>query len=369
MDFSHDIPTRVFFGRKCLHKNKEHIAHFGRKALIVCGKTGAKASGAYEDAVDVLDELHIGYQTYDNVLNNPSLENVKEGGDFARAYRPDFIFAIGGGSPLDGAKAISALFSNDMEPMDLIEHPERIKQMVPVLAIPTTAGTGSEVTPYSVLTVPGLRTKKSFASYKAYPAVAFLDYRYTESLPEKIAVDTALDAFTHLLESYLSKKCNPMVETFSLSGISHFAECVSRIKESKFDEDVRMHLMYASLMGGLAIAHTGTTFLHAMGYSLTYFKGMSHGNANALLTREYLRYNYPEAREKIDRILGLLGFDCIDALGDFFEGLVEGIPGLLSEELAEFAGLSALQNSIRNGPREIGIPEMTEIYRRTFTKI
>jgi len=122
MNFKFKIGTKVFFGKECVKENKAVFKDFGKRALLVTGKNSAKASGAFSDVVEVLEEYGIDYEIYDRVANNPSLENVKEGGEAARKFDADFIIGIGGGSPLDASKAVAVLATNDIEPVDLYKN-------------------------------------------------------------------------------------------------------------------------------------------------------------------------------------------------------------------------------------------------------
>jgi len=335
--------------------------------LLVTGKNSAKASGAFSDVVEVLEEYGIDYEIYDRVANNPSLENVKEGGEAARKFDADFIIGIGGGSPLDASKAVAVLATNDIEPVDLYKNVFENKPL-PIIAIPTTAGTGSEVTPYSILTRDDMKTKKSFGNEDTFPAVAFIDARYTESMSYETTVDTALDAFTHALEGYLGRRSTPVSDILAVEAIRIFGECLENLLNNKFDYDVREKLLYMSMLGGMVISHTGTTIIHGMGYSLTYFKDIPHGRANGMLVREYLKYNYEAAKEKTDNVLRLLKVPSIDAFGEIIDRLIPQKPVLTKEEIELYASLAMKQNSTLSNARTVVKEDMEEIFKNTFGK-
>ena len=232
--------------------------------------------------------------------------------------------------------------------------------------MPTTSGTGSEVTPYSVLTIPSMKTKKSFTSPWSFPKVAFADPRYTYSVPYLITVDTAFDAFSHLMESYYSLRSTPLNDTVALEGIKAFAECMGDLAIGNLTKDVREKLMYASCLGGITISHTGTTLMHSMGYSLTYFKGINHGRANAMILAEYMRLNKNELPEKTKKVLESLGLNSIDDIGSYFSLGMDEKPVLSNEECRTYANLAMGQGSAKLNPKLVKEDDVYELYRTIF---
>ncbi|MFO7611481.1 MAG: iron-containing alcohol dehydrogenase family protein [Clostridia bacterium] len=364
MKFGFNIPVDLNFGAGVVNGNREKF-NLGKKAMIVTGKNSARISGALVDVLDALSSNGTDYVVYDGIRNNPDLDNISEGADYGRAGGIDFIVAIGGGSPMDAGKAIAALCTNDIEPIDLIGK-KLNERPLPIIAIPTTAGTGSELTPYAVLTVPSMKTKKSFYSPFIFPVSAFADPCYTYSLPYLVTIDTAFDAFSHLLESYLSLKSTPLNDLIALEGIKAFAECRQAISEKLIIAETREKMMYASCLGGMAIAHTGTTMLHAMGYSLTYFRNYSHGRANAMLIGEYLRFNYKKTSWKIDNVMKILGFRNIDDAEEFFSMGLDGRPLISDEDCRTYAKLVMEQGNIRQNPRTVEEEDIYDIYVKLF---
>ena len=200
---SFSMPTRIVYGTGCVKAEAQRLV-LGKKALIVTGKTSAKASGALDDVLDVLSTEYV---IFNEVENNPRIDTVVRGSQLARESGCDFIIAIGGGSPLDAAKVIGVLAVNNVDPLSLYRD-GWLHKPLPVVAIPTTAGTGSEVTQYAVLTIDEEETKKGLGGPDLFPATAFLDAKYTQSLPQSITVDTAVDALSHLVE-ILSNRATP----------------------------------------------------------------------------------------------------------------------------------------------------------------
>ncbi len=367
MDFKFKIGTRVIFGKNCIKDNSNELCRFGTRALIVTGKRSGKSSGALDDVVAVLEKEGVEFEIYDEIENNPSLENVFLGAETARKFGADYIIGAGGGSPLDASKAIAVLAVNDIEPLELYKNVFKNKPL-PIIAVPTTAGTGSEVTPYSILTRNDIKTKMSFGNEDTFPAIAFMDATYTETLPYEVTVNTAVDALSHAVEGYLSRRSTLMSDVFALESLSAFGECLDNLLNNKFDWDSREKLLYAAMLGGMTIAHTGTTIVHGLGYSLTYFKDIPHGKANGLLMKEYLKYNYETAKEKTDNLISVLKLKDIDEFGSFMDRLIKADFILEEEEINQYAGLAMKQKSASYNIRSVTEQDLAGILRRSLKR-
>lgn len=317
MDFSFFMPTEVLTGEGvvCAHGEKLIL---GRHALIVTGKNSARLSGALDDVTTVLKKAGVCYTLFDRITENPLAGTCHEGGAAAREAGADFVIGIGGGSALDAAKAIAAYaVCPDAAPAEIYSAVLPAGGMLPIAAIPTTAGTGSEANPYAVLTLPGGGVKKTFRNYPgSYPKVAFVDPRYTYSLGEDYTVSTALDAFCHALESFLSPKSNEVSEMYALFAARQIWDVLFQGSCADGEPDVggftpaqRERLSLASLAAGIAINRTGTGFPHPLGYSLTLSEGIPHGRACAAFTGAYVIYNLRTAmgERKLIRFASYLG--------------------------------------------------------------
>ncbi|WP_244834753.1 iron-containing alcohol dehydrogenase family protein [Clostridium sp. BJN0001] len=361
MKYSIKIPVNVFQESECIKNHKEIFKECGKKAFIVTGKHSARACGALNDIEEVLKIQDIEYEIFDEIENNPSLETVSRASDRAKKFGADFVIGIGGGSPLDASKAIAVIAAGNIEPIEIFKM--EFKKALPIIAIPTTSGTGSEVTPYSVLLRKDLKTKVSFGNKYTFAKYALLDSKYTESLRIDTTIDTAIDAFTHSFEGYLSNRATPITDAFAIEGIKNFADSIKQLKSYYISEDIREKLMYASMIGGIVIAHTGVTIVHGMGYCYTYFKGIAHGKANGFLTKNYIDYIYDVKKEKIDNVLNILG--CKDVLE--FESLIEKLigkaPKITDEEIEMYTSLTMLQTgSIKNTARELSKNDIKSLW-------
>jgi alcohol dehydrogenase class IV len=363
MQFKFHMPTKAYFGTGCISGNSRELALLGRKALIVTGGHSARVSGALEDICNALTALNIGYTVFDKVENNPSTDTVKAGGAEAKRTGADFIVGIGGGSPLDASKAVAVLAVNDIDPVELFTNKFASKPL-PVAAIPTTAGTGSEVTPYCILTRNDLQTKASFGNADTFPSIAFLDPRYTESQPLEVSVNTAVDAFSHCLEGYLGKRRTPASDILALEGIRLFGSCLGDLKSGNISHYGREELLYMSMLGGMVISHTGTTIVHGAGYNLTYFKGIPHGKANGYLMAEYMRYNYDYDRDRIDNVIKLLQMGNLDDFREAMTDLLGEAPCLDEAEIAKYAEITMTQRSTAANIRPVAVTDIADILRR-----
>lgn len=365
--YSFFMPTRVIHGENVIAQNAALLRQLGRKALLVTGRHSARASGALQDTEVALSEAGIEYQLFDRIENNPSLENVAEGGRVAREYKPDFIFAIGGGSPLDGAKAVATLAVNDIPVRDLFNNQFACAPL-PIVAVPTTSGTGSEVTPYSVLTDPESETKRSFSVPELFPKVAFLDYRYTMELPVEVTIDTAVDALSHLVEGYLSRRASDTSDMFAERGMRLWGQCITALESHQFDAEIRDQLLIASTLGGFTISHTGTTLVHALGYPLTYFHGLPHGRANGVLMGEYLKFTRRYQPKRVANVLEWLGLPDVEAFSALMNRLFGPRPTPSEEEIRKYAAKALTTNNVANSQGDVTEEDLAEILRKSLAK-
>ncbi|HSW62231.1 MAG TPA: iron-containing alcohol dehydrogenase family protein [Dissulfurispiraceae bacterium] len=359
MNFTFHLPAKIFFGLECVAKNSAEFALWGKHALIVTGRSSAIASGALADVLAALGSHGMTWEIFDRIEENPSFATVEAGGAAARCYKADMIIGIGGGSPLDAAKAIAVLAGNRISARQLFDGNFPAPPL-PIIAVPLTAGTGSEVTQYSILTDAERRTKRSFADRGVFPKAAFLDARYTQSLSRTVTINTAIDALSHAVEGYLSKRSNFMSDQLALNAICHFGKMIGALGRDILSIDERERLLYVSLLGGMVIAQTGTTMVHSLGYSLTYFRNIPHGRANGLLLAEALRYAEKTVPGKIAAILEALGLHSIDELKDTMLLLLGPEEPWTAEELETFSSIALQAANIANTPK---VPDQGDLKR------
>jgi alcohol dehydrogenase class IV len=363
MDFKYFMPVKVYFGQDVVFKYREEFSKRGCRALIVTGKNSSKNNGSLDDVTKALKDTGIEHSIFDEVEENPSLETIEKGSAFGKEKAVDFVIGIGGGSPLDAAKAVALFIKNPEINKDNIFQAGPL-QHLPVIAVATTSGTGSEITPYSIVTVNAEKTKKNLGQ-QIFPAVAFLDSKYTFDLSYEITVNTAVDAFTHLVEGYLNTNSTYMSDFYGEKGFELFSICFDKLLKKELDKEFRDKVMLASALGGVEIAQNGTSLPHGMGYALTYFKGLPHGLANGVLTVEYLRTF--KNTEKIERMLSILKLESLHKLEEIFKTLFTVDMDITEEEIKEYSEVfSANRAKLKNHPEDLQLKDIERIYRRSL---
>lgn len=360
------IPTKIIIGRNCIREHAVLFPALGTRALIVTGKRSAKMNGAERDVRRALEERSIPAVIFDRVESNPSTSVCRSAAELAREVKADLVIGIGGGSPLDAAKVAAVLATNRIDDETLFSN-DFARKPLPVVAVPTTAGTGSEVTQYAMMTNDKVQSKSFVISDDIRPRVAFLDAAYTENLPLPATRNTALDALSHAMESYLSKRATEMSSFIALESIRRLGQHLPLLRNgANLDFNAREQLLTASLLAGIVIAQTGTTALHAMGYSLTYFRKIEHGRANGLLMGAYLQYLLPEHQEKVMTVLTTLGFKGIADLKALINDLLGDKEKISEQEINAF---SAIAMKARNVPFTLKTPSQADLegmFRRSF---
>lgn len=368
MKMNLNLPTQIISGIECVLKNADSIKAIGmRKAFIVTGKSGAKKSGALKDITSILSSLGIEYIIFDDISENPPLLVCHKAGLKCREEKCDAVIGIGGGSALDASKAIAVFAANDISPMEGYV-PEKCLRALPIIAVPTTAGTGSEANPYAVMTLPSGDQKKTIKYPFTYPKLALVDPKYTYSLNKDYTVSTALDAFAHAIESYLSQNSTFFSEEYALFAAKNIFE-VLRIKPETFDEAAREKLAYASCAAGAAISVTGTGFPHPLGYSLTLLDGIPHGRACAVFEGEYISLNMKTetGKEKLGKFFLHLNTNEKE-LSELLVSLADVKLSFNNQEIKERVDLIKDAGNYVNSPYILSDEEKYDIYQKLFLK-
>ncbi|TCT15494.1 alcohol dehydrogenase class IV [Natranaerovirga pectinivora] len=354
MNYKYFMPTRVVMGNDCIVNNSNLFQSLGKKALIVTGTRSAKSNGSESDVKKALEAEGIEYVVFDKVMSNPTISCVYEGARIAKENNIDFIIPIGGGSPMDAGKAIALLAAQTIDEENLFSGIYEDK-VLPIAIVPTTAGTGSEVTQYAILTNDKAETKTSIATDLIFPKVAFLDPKYMTQLGVETTINTAIDALSHAVEGMLSVKASTISDALAVESIRMIMEVTPIMLEalesnnqSKFDLKTREILLHASLIAGMVIAQTGTTAVHAMGYSLTYFKDIDHGRANGLLLGDYLRLVEEQKPELGKRILNAMNMTGSKDFKDLMNKMFGKKEVITLEEISKFSGLAIQTRNIGN---------------------
>ena len=384
MRFEFATATRILFGPGSVASLAEIAAPLGRRALLVTGRSVERASPA-RDALTAAGLAVVPFPT----AGEPTVADVRRGAAAARAGGVDLVVACGGGSAIDAGKAVAALLGNGGDPLDYLEVVGRgqpiTRPSAPFVAIPTTAGTGSEVTRNAVLASPEHGVKASLRSPLMLARAAIVDPDLLVGLPPHVVAASGLDAFAQLVEPFVSVRANPLVDGLCREGLARSARSLRRAFEGDAPEAVRVDLATASLFGGLALANAGLGAVHGFAAPVGGLFDAPHGAACAALLPAVLRVNLRALRQRRRESPALARYREIaaivtgqpDAGADdgvaWVEDLVRAllVPGLSRWGAAE-ADLPALvtkaraASSMKGNPIELEDAELEEIARASL---
>lgn len=289
-------PEYTLIGSKALEEAKPYLKKCGKKALIVTGKH-VVLSDMMAELKKALEEIGIAYFVFDGITGEPTNVMIDEGIAAYKENGCDFCIGIGGGSPLDSAKAIAAMITNEGKIADyngkVIEKP-----ILPVVAIPTTAGTGSEATQFTVITDVEKDIKMLLKGGYLVPKIAIVDPAYTYSAPKSITAATGMDALTHAIEAYTSRKALPVTDTLAVSAVKRIMKYLPAAYKDGSDEKARYEMSVASYEAGICINNSTVTLVHGMSRPIGALFHVAHGISNAMLLTKCLAFALDGAYEK-----------------------------------------------------------------------
>lgn len=302
------VPTEIYVENNCVKNHAQNLLAIGKCALIVTGQHSAAANGSLNDVTNVLNTGDIPYLIFSEVEENPSTQTIQKGTLAAKEFNADFVIGIGGGSAIDAAKAIALLMANpEIEADDLHKVPSRPLKHVPVVAVPTTCGTGSEATPVAIITNHKIKLKKSIP-HVIFPALALVDGKYLASAKKQLIVNTAVDALSHMVESILNIHSNMLNRICPEYGLKLWGECKEALlSDDDIDESLYEKLMLTSTVAGMSIVQTSTSVPHGMSYDLTLHLGVPHGPAVGYFLAAYIEVCAKFVPDDVHKILSLLG--------------------------------------------------------------
>lgn len=299
MNLTGSFPRKLIFGRGSLESLPDLVSELGLhgNCMLVTGRNFARKLGYLDRLKYLLESAGVRkIVVFDKIEPNPSVEIVDEGGRIALEQAVDFIIGFGGGSALDAAKGIAVVVATGGESIRNYFYPPEVKHSVlPVIAIPTTCGTGSEVTRYAIIS--DAKKKNAVRGDNLVPIAAILDSEILKHLPRNILAYTAMDALSHAIESCFHVKSNEMTLMFSAEATNIILE--NFVKAYEGDQDSREKLLYASMLAGFSINFSGAVVVHALGYYLTEEYNIPHGLANALFMTSFIEYCLRRAPEKM----------------------------------------------------------------------
>lgn len=297
VDYSLKMPKNIFAGEHGL-ENIEHLVKDAKKIVIFTDK-GILGANLLEIPTQILDSLGKDYEILSDIPAEPDYHQAQHMVDAFKVTGADFIIAVGGGSVMDVAKLASILATDEYTVKDLLDNPLLAKKQVPSLMIPTTAGTGSEATPNSIVAVPEKELKVGIVNPEMIADFVILDGRLIKNLPMKIAAATGVDALCHAIECFTSTKANPFSNTFALEALDLIMNNIIEACTNSDAMDAKNKMLLGSFYAGVAITASGTTAVHALSYPLGGKYHIAHGVSNAILLMPVMRFNEPVIKERL----------------------------------------------------------------------
>ena len=351
----------------------------GFAKAFVCSDPDLIKFGVTKKVTDVLDEAGLAYEIYSNIKPNPTIENVQTGVAAFKASGADYLIAIGGGSSMDTAKAIGIIINNpEFEDVRSLEGVAPTKKpCVPIIAVPTTAGTAAEVTINYVIT--DVEKKRKFVCVDTHdiPVVAVIDPDMMSSMPKGLTASTGMDALTHALEGYITKGAWEMTDMFHLKAIEIISNSLRGAVENT--PEGREGMALGQYVAGMGFSNVGLGIVHSMAHSLGAVYDTPHGVANAILLPTVMEYNAPCTGDKYKYIAKAMGVEGVENMSqeEYRKAAVDavkklsadvGIPAdlkaIVKEEDLDFLSESAYADACRPGnPRDTSVEEIKELYK------
>jgi alcohol dehydrogenase class IV len=372
MRFEFATAQRIVFGEGTIKDVPAAARSFGRRAVLVTGASPDRAAGLRT----ALEAAGVACAVFP-VAGEPTIELIR-----SAPREGDLVIAIGGGSVLDAGKAIAALLTNPGDPLDYLEVIGRAQPLTapaaPCIAIPTTAGTGSEVTRNSVLGSPEHRVKASMRSASMLPRLAVVDPELTLGLPREITAYTGLDTLTQLIEPYLSVKANPMTDALCVEGIRRAARALPRVCDDPGDREARREMAFASLLGGMALANAGLGAVHGFAAPIGGMWAAPHGAICAALLPHVMAVNLDAMRDlsRFEEVARLLTGNPLARAQDAVEWIASlcsklEIPplrayGVGAEHVVELTQKAAQASSMKGNPVVLSREQLREIIVRAL---
>lgn len=303
-EFKFFMPAQVMFGRGKIKEIGAKAAEFGQKGLVVTDK-GLLATGLVQKVLDSLDAKKINYLVWSDIVPNPRDIDIEKGARFAIEEQIDYLIAIGGGSAMDTAKAMGAIMTNGGKCEDWYEG-NLEKPIAPLICIPTTCGTGSEVTHESIVNNTKTLEKDCIWGPMVSASLTILDSEMLDNLPGKILASTGMDALTHAVEAYVCKASNPITDALAIKAIEMIGTNIIPAVNTH-DAEALDAMLAASTMAGMAFGNSDVASVHSISEALGGFYDIPHGVANAMMLAPVSRLSIPGAVEKYADVAKALG--------------------------------------------------------------
>ena len=378
MSYKFFMPAISLMGADCLKDAGDQVGELGfKKALIVTDKVLGQI-GIVKKVTDVLDNKNIEYAIYDETKPNPTVKNVNDGLALLKEKECDFVISLGGGSAHDCAKGIALLATNGGEIKDYEGVDKSKKPQLPMVGINTTAGTGSEMTLFAIITDEERHIKMALVDKHLTPIIAVNDPMLMLAMPKSLTAATGMDALTHAIEAYVSTSATPITDACAEKAIELISNYLVNAVENGQDVEARDMMAYAEYLAGMAFNNASLGYVHAMAHQLGGFYNLPHGVCNAILLPHVQEYNKATSASRLAKIAKIMGGNiegltdeqgadlCIDMIKSLSQtiGIPEGL-GVLGVKESDFETLAtnALNDACSlTNPRKGNLEEVIAIF-------
>ena len=382
MSYKFFMPAISLMGADCLKDAGDQLGELGfKKALIVTDKVLGQI-GIVKKVTDVLDNKNIEYAIYDETKPNPTVKNVNDGLALLKEKECDFVISLGGGSAHDCAKGIALLATNGGEIKDYEGVDKSKKPQLPMVGINTTAGTGSEMTLFAIITDEERHIKMALVDKHLTPIIAVNDPMLMLAMPKSLTAATGMDALTHAIEAYVSTSATPITDACAEKAIELISNYLVNAVENGQDVEARDMMAYAEYLAGMAFNNASLGYVHAMAHQLGGFYNLPHGVCNAILLPHVQEYNKVTSASRLAKIAKIMGGNiegltdeqgadlCIDMIKSLSQtiGIPEGL-GVLGVKESDFETLAtnALNDACSlTNPRKGNLEEVIAIFRKAM---
>lgn len=380
--YSYQTAGKIVGGSQCIQTIPDQLRMFdGVRSVLLLTQPSMQRQGFVDEIIRLLKKADLSVEVETGIKPEPTVANVAEVHDHIRTESYDLYIALGGGSVLDAAKILSVLQTNDASIPELLGTDLVKKAGIPTVMIPSTSGTGSEVTPNAIVTVPEEQLKVGIVSRHLIPKLVLLDPELTVCLPRPITAATGIDAFTHALESFISNKANPVSDTFALESMRLISSSILEAFHHGTSIPAREKMLLGSMYGGMALSSSGTAAVHALAYPLGGMFGIPHGVANSMLLPHVMEFNMDAIAEKLFHVAEAIGLRTQGASKTVNAERVVAqiqawnqelqIPQNLSEygvsagDLPKLAEAAAkVTRLLNNNPKRVSNPDIHAIYKK-----
>lgn len=373
-------PQKIVFGTGCIQTFVEDYKQLGLKRLYVL--TAPPIRPLIEEAMDALKAAGVAVEVFQDIVAEPTVNDFKDILEKARGFQADSVVGIGGGSVLDVTKLVAAFINSGQQVEDCFGIGFIQKKGLWFACLPTTAGTGSEVSPNAILLDERDHLKKGIVSPFLIADVAYVDPKLTWTVPAKVTADTGMDALTHCIEAYTNKFAHPAVDIYALKGIQLIAVNLESAVKNGQDQEAREALALGSLYGGLCLGPVNTAAVHALSYPLGGEFHIPHGLSNAILLPSVMKFNMPACPERYAEVAIACGitpghtteetarrgvdfiYQLAAAVGIPDKLTALGIPQTAVDGMAKAA--MQVQRLLKNNPREVTEQDARDIYNTLY---